>query len=59
MNVKTAEKKLFAAVDKYMIDGDADGVKVAAVDYGKAKMRARRSRDNWKIKRGRVHTIGA
>lgn len=48
MNVKEAEKRLLARATSYVQTGEAFDLLNAAIDYGKAKHKARLNRDRWK-----------
>lgn len=48
MNVKDAERRLLVAAKNYGATGDASQLLISAIDYGKAKFKARQNRDRWK-----------
>lgn len=50
MSVKAAEQRLIDAARAFAANGNLQPLLAAAITYGKAKIKAWKNRDEWKIK---------
>lgn len=48
MGIKAAEERLLVEAKRYSATGQAASLLVAAIEYGKAKIKGWRNRDRWK-----------
>lgn len=48
MSIKVAERRLLDAARSFVTSGDPSALLLAAVEYGKAKVKGWRNRDRWK-----------